>query len=170
MGNSVCYAVTLTTQLLLRAIRVSAVDAPPILEERQARERQARRETGGNKTRAERETGREDRAARKSSKTGAGGEEAGGEARGTGRTPEAGRGGGVRERGPRGTGRPRADGRADEGRIREAHCRLPRGRGRICRGVPIGPVQGRDPRPRGLARLPRAGGVRAGCAPEGSQP
>src|SRR5207244_5872179 len=44
----------LRAQLLLRATRVSAADAPPILEERHAREGEAGSEKGGAEGKAER--------------------------------------------------------------------------------------------------------------------
>src|SRR5881296_1593542 len=85
----------LRAQLLLRATRVSAADAPPILEERQAREGEAGREKGRAEGKAESAAGRETRANRK-----------GGEGRGEARTgcgpAETGRGGRLRDRSPRG--------------------------------------------------------------------
>src|SRR5207249_10582049 len=150
-------------QLLLRATRVSAADAPPILEERQAREGEARKGNGSAEGKAESAAGRETRANRK-----------GGEGRGEARTgcgpAETGRGGRLRDRSPRGPGRSRADGRADEGRVCETGGGLSGGRCGVRRGVPVRAVQGGDPRPRGLARLPRAGGVRPRCDPERGQP
>src|SRR3989442_752440 len=52
----------LRAQLLLRATRVSAADAPPILEERQAREGEARKGNGGAEGKAERASGAKARA------------------------------------------------------------------------------------------------------------
>src|SRR2546426_10377334 len=150
-------------QLLLRATRVSAADAPPILEERQAREGEARKGNGSAEGKAESAAGRETRTDRE-------GREGRGEA-GYARGPaETGRSGRFRERSPRGAGRPRADGRADEGRVCETGGGISGGRRGVRRGVPVRAVQGGDPRPRGLARLPRAGNVRTRCDPERGQP
>src|SRR3989449_11049074 len=139
----------LRAQLLLRATRVSAADAPPILEERQAREGEARKGNGGAEGKAESAAGRETRADRE-------GREGRGEARTACRPAETGRGGRFRERSPRGAGRPRADGRADEGRVCETGGGISGGRRGVRRGVPVRALQGGDPRPRGLARPPRA--------------
>src|SRR5207249_4640515 len=156
-------------QLLLRATRVSAADAPPILEERQAREGEARKGNGNAEGKAESAAGRETRADRET-RANREGREGRGEA-GSARGPaETGRGGRLRDRSPRGPGRPRADGRADEGRVCETGRGISGGRRGVRRGVPVRAVQGRDPRPRGLARLPRAGGVRTRCDPERGQP
>src|SRR2546421_10353088 len=111
-------------QLLLRATRVSAADAPPILEERQAREGEAGREKGGAEGKAESATGREARADREGCEGRTRGEETGGEARGSGGAAETRRGGGLRDRSPRRPGRPRPDGCADEGRVCETRCRV----------------------------------------------
>src|SRR3989441_4603686 len=166
-GTSVWIAV-LRAQLLLSATRVSAGDAPPILEERKAREGQARGGIGEAEGEAERETRGTASADREGRETGTGRKETGGEARGAGRAAETGRGRGVRQRGARRARRPRSHRRTDEGRVREARGRLPGRRGGVRRGVPERAVQGRDPHPRGLARLPPSGGVRARCGPEGS--
>src|SRR5256885_16272505 len=104
-------------QLLLRATRVSAADAPPILEERQTREGEARKGNGSAEGKAESAAGRETRADRE-------GREGRGEARTACRPAETGRGGRLRDRSPRGPGRPRADGRADEGRVCETSRRI----------------------------------------------
>src|SRR5207249_2166778 len=145
------------------ATRVSAADAPPILEERQAREGEARKGNGSAEGKAESAAGRETRADRE-------GREGRGEA-GSARGPaETGRSGRLRDRSPRGPGRPRADGRADEGRVCETGGGISGGRRGVRRGVPVRAVQGRDPRPRRLARLPGAGGVRTRCDPERGQP
>src|SRR5437899_10762565 len=106
----------LRAQLLLRATRVSAADAPPILEERQAREGEARKGNGGAEGKAESSAGREGRADREGREGRTRGEETGGETRGCGRAAEAGRGRGLRERSPRWYRRPRSDRGADEGR------------------------------------------------------
>src|SRR3989442_12644164 len=133
----------LRAQLLLRATRVSAADAPPILEERQAREGNARTGTGGAEGKAE--------------------GPAGGEAGAACGPAETGRGGGLRERSPRRSRRARSDRGADEGRVCEARCRVSGRRCGVRRGISVRAVQGRDPRPRGLARLPPPGGLRARC-------
>src|SRR5439155_13062802 len=80
----------LRAQLLLRATRVSAADAPPILEERQAREGEARKGNGSAEGKAESAAGRETRANRK-------GGEGRGEARTGCRPAETGRGGRLRD-------------------------------------------------------------------------
>src|SRR2546427_6628320 len=147
-------------QLLLRATRVSAADAPPILEERQAREGEARKGNGGAAGNAERATGREARADRKGREGRARAEETGGETRGSGRAAETRRGGGLRDRSPRRPRRPRAHGRADEGRVPDTRPRISRWRCGGRRRIPLRAVQGRDPRLCGLAGLPRPGDVR----------
>src|SRR3989475_1191298 len=91
----------LRAQLLLRATRVSAADAPPILEERQAREGEAGREKGGAEGKAESATGREARADREGCEGRTRGEETGGEARAAGGAAETRRGRGLRNRSPR---------------------------------------------------------------------
>src|SRR2546428_5304268 len=110
----------LRAQLLLRATRVSAADAPPILEERQAREGEARKGNGSAEGKAEGAAGRETRADRE-------GREGRGEAGSACRPAKTGRSGRCRERSPRGPGRPRADGRADEARV----CETGRGISRV---------------------------------------
>src|SRR5947199_9744068 len=114
----------LRAQLLLRATRVSAADAPPILEERQAREGEAGREKGRAEGKAESATGREARADREGCEGRTRGEETGGEARAAGGAAETRRGGGLRDRSPRRPGRPRSDRGADEGRVCEPRCRV----------------------------------------------
>src|SRR6266568_4987596 len=61
-------------------------------------------------------------------------------------------------------------GPSDEDGLREANRRVSGRWSGVPRRLPRGTVPGRHPSPRGLARFPRAGGVRAGCVARGGEP
>src|SRR6266508_2402590 len=136
-------------------------DAPQVLEEGETREGEGRRrgETKGGAEGGGRASGRESPKARTRGKgSGAG------DARQAGRPVVRHR---RRARRPRRAGPHRA---GDEGGLRETDRCVSRRRGGVPHRLPRSTVPGRHPGPRGLAGVPRAGGVRAGGAAQGGEP